>query len=296
MILGLNFDGNHTVLADERIPITTRWLREGPGIVNHRATAAGRGSGVDRWCVEKIIDRGYALATFYYGDVVPDDPSAVAGIHEYFFVSPNDWSAVAAWSWCAQRAVDHLITDKTLDPRRIIVFGHSRNGKAALLAAAFDERIAGAIPHQAGCGGTAPSRCHNPQAEHVTRINQHFPHWFNAEFKTFNGQEDRLPFDQHALVAMCFPRAVLLSNGEQDQWANPPGQFEVLQAAARVYRKFGVAGIAADAKPAAGKLIGDRLCYYTRDATHTVDPKYWDVFLDFADKVPPVDAPENAVK
>ena len=97
--------------------------------------------------------------------------------------------------------------------------GHSRLGKTALLAAAFDERIALVIPHQAGCGGTAPSR--GKVGESVKQINTSFPHWFDGTFKEFNDQPDRLPFDQNCLVALVAPRPVLFSNAVEDTWANP---------------------------------------------------------------------------
>lgn len=86
-----------------------------------------------------------------------------------------------------------LVTDPDFDEHRIAALGHSRNRKTVLLAAAFDERIALAIPHQAGCGGTAPSR--STIGESVQAINDKFPHWFNAEFKKFNDAPERLPFD-----------------------------------------------------------------------------------------------------
>jgi hypothetical protein len=287
VILGLNFTGNHTVLEDPRIEMTRSWLRDGAGVEQHRATEASRGKGAGQWEIEQSIDRGYAVATFYYGDVVPDQAGLTGGIHPYYFSDADNWGAIAAWAWGVHRAVDYLVTDKDIDPKRIVVFGHSRNGKAALVAAAFDDRIAAAIPHQAGCGGTGPSRSKNPKAETVTRINKAFPHWFNAEFKKFGGSESKLPLDQNCLVALCFPRAVLLSNGEQDQWANPSGQLDVLRSANRVYQKFGVPGIADDATPEQGKLIGTNLCYYVNGSKHSVDKEYWGVFLDFADKVLP---------
>jgi hypothetical protein len=181
-----------------------------------------------------------------------------------------------------QRAVDYLIKRDDIDRKRIAVVGHSRLGKAALLAAAFDERIALVIPHQAGCGGTAPSR--GKVGESVKQINDHFPHWFNRTFKEFNDQPNRLPFDQHCLVALVAPRPVLFSNAVEDTWANPEGQFQVLQAADPVYRFLGADGLEAKAMPKPGKLVVTRLGYYIRPGKHSMTKADWMVFLDFADK------------
>jgi cephalosporin-C deacetylase-like acetyl esterase len=180
--------------------------------------------------------------------------------------------------------VDYLVTAPGIDPRRIVVTGHSRMGKAALFAAAFDERIALAIPHQAGCGGTGPSRSKNPKAESVQRINTSFPHWFDDNFKKFNEANDRIPFDQHCLVALCAPRPVLYTNGIEDQWANPDGQFEMLKAASPVYKLCGAEGVGAAEMPPLGKLVDTRLGYYVRTGPHVSDPDYWKTFLDYADK------------
>ncbi len=288
----LNFTGNHTVMADPGIALPKGWMPDGPGVEEHRATDAGRGSAAARWPVEAIIDRGYALATLYYGDIMPDKPDYSGGIYPFFRTSdrpertPTEWGAIGVWAWGVQRAVDYVVGDKDLDAKRIAVFGHSRNGKAALLAAAFDDRIAAVIPHQAGCGGTAPSRRKNPKGEPVERINQNFPHWFDEIFHQFGGHEDKLPFDQNCLVALCAPRAVLLTNGDEDQWADPPGQFEVLKAAAPVYKLLGREGLPAGAtEPENGKMVGDELSYYVRHAPHTVDLEYWGTFMDFTDRI-----------
>jgi dienelactone hydrolase len=288
VVLGLNFSGNHTVLADPRIALAAGWLPAGPGVEDHRATEAGRGRDAERWQVEHVINRGFALATFYHGDVAPDHLGFKDGVFPFFLKpgqtehGPNDWGAIAAWAWGLQRAVDYLTTDGDIDSKRIIVYGHSRNGKAALLAGAFDDRIAAVIPHQAGCGGSGPSRQDNPHAESVTRINDVFPHWFNARFKEFGGHEEKLPFDQNCLVALCAPRPVLFTCGEEDQWANPSGQLDVIKSATSVYKLFGCEGIASHAHAEDDKRIGDGLCYFIRKAPHTVDRVYWDVFLDFA--------------
>lgn len=286
VILGLNFEGNHTVHSDPAIPLSTRWMRNGDGVVNNRATEKTRASQADRWEIENTIDQGFAVATIFYGDILPDKNDLNDGVLPFFRktqeASATDMRAIAGWAWGLHRAVDFLVTDKDIDAKSIVVFGHSRNGKAALVAGAFDDRIAVTIAHQAGCGGSAPSRTTNPKAEPVKRINTSFPHWFNENFKLFNDATDKLPFDQHGLVAICAPRAVLFTNGEKDQWADPAGQLRILKAASPVYELMGVKGIAANAEAKHGDIIGDTLGYFVDEGAHTVTKEHWNVFIKFA--------------
>lgn len=289
VFVGENFHGNHTLVDDPSVSLPTVWVpSRGPGVEQNRATDAGRGTSIGVWNLEGSIDRGYAVASFYCGDVDPDKPDFSDGVHAAYFKSgqskpgPHEWGTIAAWAWGISRAVDYLVTDDDLDGKRIAVVGHSRLGKTALLAAAMDERIAMAIPLQAGCGGTAPSR--GKVGESVKQINDHFPHWFCTTFKEFNSQVDRLPFDQHSLVALVAPRPVLFANAVEDEWANPAGQFEVLQAANPVYRLLGVTGLNVDKMPENGKLVGDRLGYFIRPGKHSMALIDWQAFWDFADQ------------
>ena len=287
VFLGLNFCGNHALVQDRNVRLPTAWMYDRyAGVKNHRATEAGRGTQADVWALEQSLDRGYAVATFYSGDIEPDYDGARDGIRACWSKArkrgPNDCATIGAWAWGLHRGVDYLITDKDIDKNRIAVVGHSRLGKTALLAAALDDRIALAIPHQAGCGGTAPSR--GKVGESVQQINKSFPHWFNAVFKEFNDRPDRLPFDQHCLVALVAPRPVLFTNAVEDTWANPDGQFEVLQAADPVYRFLGVEGLKAKRMPEPGKLVASRLGYYIRTGKHSMTTADWKVFLDFADR------------
>src|SRR5262249_38860243 len=159
--------------------------RGGKSKDNH-ATEAGRGAQAEVWQIPLVIDRGYALATIYSGDIAPDHPGHTDGVHPHF---PGfDWGTIAAWAWGFSRAADYLQGDPDVDRTRMAVLGHSRMGKAALLAGAFDERFALVFAHQAGCGGSAPSR--GTVGESVRRINTSFPHWFNDVFKQFNGQPE----------------------------------------------------------------------------------------------------------
>jgi hypothetical protein len=285
IFLGMNFDGNHTVIADTNVPLPTVWMPGGaPKVVNHRATDAARGTDTHVWELDQSIDRGYAVATFYCGDVEPDTTNAQGGVRETLRVprSPDDWGTLAAWAWGLHRAVDYLTHDADIDPQRIAVVGHSRLGKACILAAAFDERIALAIPLQAGCGGTAPSRSH--VGESVARINTAFPHWFNGVFKEFNDQPERLPFDQNCLVALCAPRPVLLGAAVEDTWANPEGAFEMLRSADKVYRFVGADGLSATEMPATNVLIDSNVGFFIRPGKHSMTKEDWKYFLDFADK------------
>ncbi len=288
VFLGMNFCGNHTLVSDPLVPLPDVWVPSNcPGAKDHRATDKGRGKQVDVWAMEQTIDRGYAVATFYCGDIDPDRADVREGIQPHMAKKgvkpgPHDWGTIAAWAWGLQRAVDYLLTDKDTDSSRIIIVGHSRLGKTALLAAAFDDRVAMAIPLQAGCGGTAPSR--GKIGESVKQINDRFPHWFNGAFKEFNKQPERLPFDQHCLIALMAPRPVLLSNAVEDTWANPTGQFDVLKAADPVYRLLGVEGLKAKALPEPGKLINSRLGYYIRPGKHSMTPADWKIFADYTDR------------
>jgi hypothetical protein len=112
----------------------------------------------------------------------------------------------------------------------------------------------------------------------------HFPHWFSDAFAEFNERVDRLPFDQHCLIALVVPRPVLLTNAVEDSWANPEGQFEMLRAADAVYRLLGVEGLAAEAMPAPSKVIDSRLGYYICPGKHSTTPEDWQMFRAFADR------------
>jgi hypothetical protein len=288
VFVGMNFQGNHTVVSDPNVPLPVTWVpKNAKGAKDNRATDAGRGSQVDVWAIEQTIDRGYAAATLYCGDVDPDRADVREGIQPHLKKKgaksgPHDWGTIAAWAWGLQRVVDYLVTDADIDAGRIVIVGHSRLGKTALLAAAFDERVAMAIPLQAGCGGTSPSR--GTIGESVKRINTAFPHWFNGAFKEFNEHPDKLPLDQHCLIALMAPRPVLLANAVEDTWANPAGQFEVLKAAEPVYRLLGAGGLDAKTMPPEGKLVDSTLGYFIRAGKHSMTREDWKIFADYADK------------
>lgn len=285
--LGINFHGNSAVLDDKRIALPLGYLMSSAvGQKGNRATDAGRGSQTKDWAIEQTLKRGYAVCVFHCADVAPDKP----GVDEMFFkqnpLGPDKdgggTATISVWAWGMMRALDHLETCSEIDAERVAAVGHSRLGKTAIVAGAFDDRFALLIPHQAGCGGTAPSR--GTVGEMVRQINDRFPHWFCKNFKSFNENTKKIPFDQHSLVALCAPRPILFSNALEDTWANPDGQFEVLKAADGAYRLLSPGGLDSINLPPVGELSPGLLGYWKRKGKHSMNAEDWKVFCDYADR------------
>ena len=289
--LGLNFNGNHTVFPDPEISVTKSWVRNstGLGAKDNKASDKGRGASKSRWSVDQITDAGFAAITCYYGDIDPDfDDGWKNGLHAHIRAgkssqpAEDEWGSIAAWSWGLSRIVDYLEADDSVDAKSVFVLGHSRLGKTALWAGANDTRFAGVISNNSGCGGAALSK--RAFGETVKRINTTFPHWFCDNFNQYNDNEDKLPVDQHMLLALVAPRPVYVASASKDLWADPMGEFLSAKHASPVYELLGKKGLAISEFPAVNSpSIGD-VSYHVRGGKHDITDFDWKQYIAFAQK------------
>jgi dienelactone hydrolase len=182
-----------------------------------------------------VIRRGY-IAVGYAGNDWMDDAGALKDRYP-----EHDFATLPRRAWLAQVVVDYLATLPEADTERIAINGYSRDGKMALMAAAFDERIAAVIAGSTGVGGVVPWRFAGERGggEGLETTTRAFPTWFVPRLRFFAGQEDRLPVDAHLLLALIAPRAALLQWGYTDQVANGWAMEQAYHSAQKVYERMG---------------------------------------------------------
>lgn len=239
--------------------------------------------------LEQIINKGWVYATLAPNSVQADNGAGLTqGIiglmNKGQKRKPDDWGALKAWGWGASKALDYFETDPKTDARRVAIQGHSRYGKAALVALAYEPRLATGFISSSGEGGAKLHRRNAGEViENVAAPSEY--HWMAGNFMKYAGPLtwNDLPVDSHELIALVAPRPVFISAGEKgDEWVDARGMFMAAVEAGPVYRLLGKKDLGTSEFPNVeiGIMNGD-VSFRQHRAGHTPTPN-WPTFLEFA--------------
>jgi hypothetical protein len=258
------------------------------GVVDNRSTEKTRGTEKDRWQLELAMQEGFAVATYYYGDVEPDRndgwKEGLRGILSKDGAATEwkdgEWGAIGAWAWGLSRLADYLQTEPAVDATKLSVIGHSRLGKTSLWAGAQDTRFGVVISNNSGEGGAALMRRNIGETTAV--ITKAFPHWFTKTYSSYANNEAACPVDSHMLIALAAPRAVYIASADEDRWADPKGEFLAGLQAQPVFDLFGKKGYGVSEQPGTNAPVGETVRYHLRAGKHDVTRYDWEQYLPFA--------------
>ena len=156
-------------------------------------------------------------------------------------------SALTAWSWGVSRIIDALerTPSANIDTKKLAITGCSRNGKGALVAGAFEDRLALTIPQESGSGGSACWRLSDYQLEHGQEVQTASEIvtenvWESVEFRVFANDTDLLPFDHHELAGVIAPRGLIVIDNSDYLWLGPWSCFGCMRAGRLIYTALGV--------------------------------------------------------
>lgn len=275
-----------------------------PGGGGARAGGPGRAGGPPAptgptW-QQQLLAKGWGYANLNTGSVQADCgaglTSGIIGlVNKGQPRSLEDWGALSAWGWGASRLLDYFETDKAVDAKRVGVQGHSRSGKAALVAMAFDERFAIGYISSSGQGGAKLNR--RKYGETIENVANTFYHWMAGNYLKYTARWDTMPVDSHELIALCAPRPVFLSAGNNpgpvkadgtvdvnDAWVDAKGSFLAAVGAGPVYRLLGKKDLGTTEFPSIDTAIVDGdLGFRQHTAGHTPEPT-WPTFIQFAER------------
>ncbi len=281
VIMMQNFCPNHSVIPVEGVsrPSGSYFNCDGDGMMSN-VFGYFFGRYITTPPTEMIMKRGYALAVMYPHEFVPDNRAdGLAVLGSLFPEMSEDDRPAALGVWASQFSYLTSVLDEDERFSDIITYGHSRFGKTALIAAAYDARIDGVIAHQSGTGGA--SLLKDKHGESIAQITQSYPHWFTPKFASYSEDTSGLPVDAHHLLAAIAPRPILLGNAKRDVWSDPNGAFRAAQAASIVYKAKGSSGLTQpnlkSFDPAAD------IAFWMRPGTHGVVKEDWPAFLEFLD-------------
>ncbi len=234
---------------------------------------------------EEVLDKGWGVARIFYKDVVSDTPTFDSMNNERVLrkLCPHT-GRLMMWAWSAMRVLDFLCTMKEVDEKHVGVAGHSRLGKTALVAGAFDERFAFVHSNCSGTGGACLYSEIGENSEYIKDVLYSW-HWFCDKFASYEGKEKEMPLDQYMLGRLIAPRTLSVTSAKEDLWATPKGEFAFCHQSSMAWEVYGKTGLVA---PETAQLntayYEGNVGYFYREGTHYFSRMDWTQMLHFFDK------------
>ncbi|KAF9528068.1 hypothetical protein CPB83DRAFT_907213 [Crepidotus variabilis] len=189
-----------------------------------------------------------ALISFNNEEIAATNPRAQGKFYT-LYGKTHPAGGLMAWAWGVSRVIDALeklpASTTNIDTTRLGVTGCSRNGKGAMIAGAFDDRIQLTIPQEPGSGGSgswrivAEMKKNGTTVEDATQIVQG-DGWFATEFEKYVNNVNVLPFDHHMLSGLIAPRGLLIIENSGIDYLGPVSSYGCAVAAQLVYGALGV--------------------------------------------------------
>jgi hypothetical protein len=171
-----------------------------------------------------VLCQGIALAWFNRTDLAFDNAQGQRDGPFFEQMSQYSSGCLAVWAWGIQCCIDALEKMGHARISGIAAIGHSRGGKAALLATALDPRIAAVIAHNSGTAGASSLAIQAAGAETLAQLAQQFPHWLGTAMQEEAERERIVAMDlPRLMLAQIAPRGLCLLQARDDLWANPAG-------------------------------------------------------------------------
>jgi hypothetical protein len=274
-----------------------------PIILQYSGFGFGSKPGPSSW-QQQALNKGWGYGTINPGSIQPDSGRLREGIigltNKGEPRRPDDWGALRAWAWGVSCLIDYFQAnpDSGVDPTKVCITGVSRYGKAALVATAFDTRLAAGFVASSGAGGAKLfRRDFGELLENLASRGEY--HWMAGNFLKYAADDSKfgkktvadLPVDQHQLLALCAPRLCLISYGVpakgDPNWVDAHGSFMAAVLAGPAYRLLGKKDLGTpgdyltDMMPPVNTLIGGELAWRQHDGGHTNTPNF-PTFFDWA--------------
>ncbi|KAI1124899.1 carbohydrate esterase family 15 protein [Nemania abortiva] len=194
------------------------------------------------------IPNTVATITYQNFDIGADNGR---GQGKFYSLYGSDASAGAmiAWAWGVDRIIDalELTPDAKIDPKRVGVTGCSRNGKGAMVAGAFVDRIALAIPQEGGQGSAGCWRIADEIQKNGTKVETahqivNGDSWYSTQFPKYVDSIPTMPWDNHFMHSLYTdpPRGLIMIENTAIDYLGPTSNYHCSSASRMVFGALGI--------------------------------------------------------